>query len=540
MRRTFTEGVLLARMALMTLLGSLPAVAQAPLHAVRINPTTLLNYPDLTRLQQQGDAVHLVTYARFAFGLQGHLYYARSGDGGRTWPVLEQDLGGNWVQYFDLAAFGDRALISMHDSATGPHVRTSNDRGATWTSPFLVASQPGLSYGESRVHGHGNNAMVAWLATQPGGTIWATHSADGGYTWNQSPIALDGGLPLLTNAPTNLVKVATGPDIHLFWEHGTTVAHQYSADGGITWLPQAQVVGTAPFTVTGSGNVLFLTQGSSVLRSANGGQSWAPISGTGLSAYSGIAVDGLEVVVTQVTGSAPTYQLVLNTSRDGGVSWLPAPWILATPFSLGAAPPTVQDGQFYVRIGWATLGANGATTNGVLHSRDGSSWRLMQGWADRSFWPGPARNLAITQYATNGTQPSGALFAYVHGGHTPHGQGSAGTGGLIPQLVGAGLPAPGQTCALELSAARSNALGAFYIGFGDAVDLPFGSAILHLQQPIGPFVFTASGNGTANLPITVPVSTTFAGVHWTSQAFVVDAGASMGLATSPAVESWIR
>jgi hypothetical protein len=88
--------------------------------------------------------------------------------------------------------------------------------------------------------------------------------------------------------------------------------------------------------------------------------------------------------------------------------------------------------------------------------------------------------------------------------------------------------------------AQPGALGAWFLTFGAAANVPLGSATLYLQQPIGPSVFLTNATGTASLPVTVPATASFAGLRLASQAFVLDAGAAGGFAATRAIETWIR
>ncbi len=520
-----------------------PLAAQTPQHAARINPTVVLNYPDLVRLEHQGDVVHLLAYSKLQFGLQGHIYYGRSANGGRSWPVLEQDLGGLWVEYFDIATDGARAVISMHDSGTGPHVLVSNDRGTTWSAPLLVAAQGVLSNGESQVHVNGTDVTVAWLASTPGGTAWAARSTNGGLTWNPTPVPLDAGLPA-PNTPTHLRKVASGATIDLFWHHGGQTAQQRSTDGGLSWLPQARIVASAPYDeVCGDGNLLALTHGGSLERSSDGGTTWTTASGTGLANYDGIAARGQTLLAASTGGSSPNFTLHINVSHDGGLTWPALPFAIVSPTQMGGAEPFATSLGLFVRLIWQA----GSVWGGVLHSADGGlTWRLPPGNAERGFWPGPTRNVSVTQVTPSGTWQGTAYYVYVHAGHTLHGQGSAGTGGVTPDLAGSGLPGPGLTFQLEVASARGGATGGLFVAFSDPVSQPLGTATLYLAQPIGPVLFVASGApsaagaGSASIAVQVPNTPAMSGIHMTSQAFVLDPGVAAGFAATRAIETWIR
>lgn len=506
------------------------AIAQTPAHATMINPGHSISAGS-TRVEQDGDIVHLLTFGSF-----GVIRYDRSQDGGRSWagPTI---IGGQQYAGFDFSFDGTRAVIAAI-SAAGVQAWASNDRGQTWSGPHVVAAQNPYHTSAARVHVHGASVTVTW-AEHLAYRMWANHSSDGGLTWNPSPVRIDTGLP--AGIPNSLVKIADGADFHLFWDHSGSTVQQQSSDGGLTWLPTPRVVSPLRyrFLAGNPGNLIAVLPRVNplILRSADGGATWPQVSGTGMATIQGLAVDGQTVILSGVTGGSPAFRAEINVSQDGGQTWLPSPWTLTSPTYLLDAFPAAAGGVQYVRLRWfAAAPAN----QGVLQSIDfGATWRLTGGPAEIAFFPGPDRNLAIGEALYNGF-PTGDYFVYAHTGHTSHGQGTAGSGGITPRLDGAGQPYPGTAFALELSSAPPGALGAFVVGFATPVNLPFGTATLHVAQPIGPFVFTASAGGEATLPIALPATPSFAGVPITSQAFVVDPGAGAGFSSTRAIETWLR
>ncbi|MCR9244452.1 MAG: glycoside hydrolase [bacterium] len=525
-------GVLATSLIASTIASS--AVAQAPASATPIDPGHNIAAVN-TRVEQDGEVVHLLTYGSF-----GVIRYYRSQDGGLTWAG-PRVIGGQQYSAYDFSFDGARAVIAAI-SAVGVQVWASSDRGQTWTGPQLVAAQIPFHTSEARVHIDGSTVSVMW-AEHLGNRMWANHSLDGGLTWNPNPTRIDTGLA--TGIPSRLTKIAAGTDVHLFWDHNGNTLQQRSTDGGLTWLSTPRVVSPLRhrYLAGHPSNLIVVLPHlhpqvqPQILRSVDGGVTWSQVLGTGMTVVQGLAVDGQTVVLSGATGGFPAYRVEINVSQDGGQTWLPNPWTLTTPTLLGSALPAVGGDAQYVRLDW--LGPAGGS-QGVLQSVDyGTNWRLIEGPADVAFFPGSDRNLAIAEDFYN-SFPIDDYFVYVHSGHTSHGQGTPGSGGITPFLRGAGNVYPGTSFALELSDAPANALGAFAVGFRIPVDLPFGAAILHVLRPIGPFVFTTSTGGDATLPVAIPPTMSFAGLPMTSQAFVIDPGAAGGFSSTRAVVTWLR
>ena len=170
------------------------------------------------------------------------------------------------------------------------------------------------------------------------------------------------------------------------------------------------------------------------------------------------------------------------------------------------------------------------------------NWRQVAGDGGRGMWAADDGALVLGKTGWNGTD----VQAWVLEGHTELGQGSPGTGGVVPTLAGRGLAGLGRTFTLETENARGGAVGACFCAFGPATNTPLGSAVLYLQQPIATLAFATGGvaglpgSGTASVPVAVPSSTDFAGLRLLSQAFVVDPAVADGFAATPAIETWIR
>jgi len=526
--------------ALAGLAAALPA--QVPGHAVLLNPSGARLSPLLART---GDTVHGVGHRAHLLGM-GFIDYFRSADGGRTWPVREVAIG-YATHLGGIAAEGDLVVVLIQSPWLGPYTITSTDRGLSWAQPVRVsqAPLPASQMITAALHLSGSTVNVAWFENRAsGGFVWTNRSLDSGFTWQANDTRLDVGV--LSNGNVQTMKLlAEGPILHLFWNNPTGTVwltlHQRSLDGGATWLAAPQVAWNGPAqSFGGDANTLFVVpQQAPALRSVDAGQTWTQVTGMGLQPLD-LAADGARVLAVGQAGGVPTVTIQLNMSQDRGVTWLPAPYTITQARSFVSPKARLAGDAAFVQF---PFGANDAPTGVVVQSDDGGvHWRLVHGEAGDGLLVSADGTLVTTRQAGSGE----ALYAYVQEGHTSLGQGSPGTGGVVPLLQGTGLPGLGRTFALDVDGARGGSPGAWFATFGATANVPLGSATLYLQQPIGPFGFTtsgvpgAAGAGTASLPIAVPASPSFAGLRLASQAFVLDPVAAGGFTATRAVETWIR
>lgn len=522
--------------ALLAITVCLPA--QVPAHAVLLNPTASDFNPLLV---QRGATIH-------ACGIQpdspvaGFVHYSRSLDGGRTWPLREVPLAyASGVA--DFAVDGDLVVVLVHSQYLGPHTITSTNGGTTWALPVKVSQQNAFSSEASgRLHMDGTTVNVVWLESRSTGKAWSNRSIDGGATWRSVDTQLDVGMTVhpASAGSHGLEIVANGSTLHALWVHdaltGPQTLHQRSVDGGSNWLVQPTVVATSSMqSAGGDGNLLFVSRGSplSDLRSTDGGTTWAPVSVPGMLGWQNVAVDDANVLVTRGGSSFPGYQLLLNVSRDGGATWLPSPYVIVAP-SVFLTRASIVGDVFLVHVRFLFIQN---PPGSVIQSGDGGvSWRLLTDEAALGLWPSED-HLMVT---TRATPSSNATYAYVLAGHSALGSGTAGTGGLVPQLQAKGQPTLGRTFVLEVSDGLANSPGAVFASFAPAAPTPLGSVTVYVQQPVLPLVFTTSSLGVVTQSVTLPASAAFAGLTLTSQAFVLDPAAADGFSATRALETWIR
>lgn len=521
------------------------AVAQVPANATSLNPSFPGN-PGFachaTVVLQRDDVVHVIARAPAA------LLHARSLDGGRTWPMVEQVVG----PMYSLAgaAFVAGALLVLgYDPVTGPFVYRSTDDGMTWSLPIQVAAaatpQPMVPWLPT-MHVDGSNVVVAWTNDRGNGRVWANRSIDGGVTWMAADTRLDLGLPPYTANVIGLRMVGEGPIVHVFWNHvllstySLATAHQVTLNWGQTWQSTAGVAQySLLFRATGGGVTLLLSnQIGPHLRSTDLGATWSPMVGLGMAYVSDLVAQGTQVLAVGWSPGAP-YTYVVNTSSDSGATWQSHPLLLPN-FPAQDVEAHVLPGELYVRFFSALGGSSGL----VIHSDDvGQTWHAISGPVRWGFSPGERRNLHLT--AAGLGQSVDPLFAYVGVGYTVLGIGTAGSGGSVPRLVELGLPLQGQTTVLQVDQTIGSALGVLGLAAAPPVPRSLGTATIWVDDPVlMPFV-AAGGVGQAGVghhavPLAVPVTASLAGAHLVGQALVLDAGAAAGFAVTNAIEMWLR
>ncbi|MFO1078168.1 MAG: sialidase family protein [Planctomycetota bacterium] len=513
-----------------------PCAAQVPAHAVLLNPSGRAYEP---RFAVSGDTVHAcgVTPSFPA----GFIHYARSDDGGATWPVREQVIAYT-TEFDDIAADGDLVVALVNSAYFGPHTITSRDGGHTWSVPVRVSQQSAYhQLTGARVLVHGTAVVVAWYEERAAGRAFLNRSADGGATWLPIDVRLDVGAAFGALNPyfNQMLLCADWPVLNVLWDHvapsGFTALAQRSTDGGATWLPAAAPLAMGKLRgVSGAGATIVAVgePAPTVLRSADAGATFQASTGHGLTMPQQVAVNG-SIVVAAGNVATSGVGVQVNVSGDGGVTWPLPPQMFSFGTRVVVGEPHVAPGACLLRCQFF----DPAGPSGLLFQSDdlGVTWRQLPGEAGVRVDAGVDRVLVATH--TLSTSPS--TWVYVAAGHTPLGAGTTGTGGAVPRLEGRGLPALGRSFRLEVTGARPLGLGAFATSFAPPAPVPLGAATLYAGQPIVPVVFATDAAGAGALQVAVPASPAFVGLVLTSQAFVLDAGAAGGFSSTRALRTWI-
>lgn len=505
--------------------GLLPS--QVPPNGVRLDSTV---HQGGLSIGRHGDTVHVVgTDSNFPTSLR----YARSSDGGRTWPIRERVL----IQGSSLlmVVAEDRVFVGYQDGGVS-FLLASFDGGTTWQQPLQLPVGIQLQ----RIHAVGTDVSVFFIGGFLNSRgVFQLRSVDGGVSW-YSPVDLAIGLPTGSNVgEQGLQIVEDGPELHLFWTHFTPqsfLAHQRSFDGGATWLPNAQVIANATCVAAAFGAGRLLVQASSTLwTSSNHGVTWSPLAGHGFAFPVALVMDGNEVLAVESVWTGSGQQLRTATSNDAGLTWSVSATAMAIP--AGSVTAAVVGDARFVRY------KGGGLVSALYQSDDrGATWRQIDGEVSAGFLPGRDGCIVLTE----GLSFIG-LWAWVLEGHTGYSMGNAGTGGVVPNLTGRGLAGLGRTFYLHLERALGGTLAGYVFGFGATAATLIGpNTRLLVAQPIGPlFVMTSgasgqAGTGTATFAAPVPNDPSCVGLRLLSQAFVVDPGAPDGFCATAARESWIR
>lgn len=124
------------------------------------------------------------------------------------------------------------------------------------------------------------------------------------------------------------------------------------------------------------------------------------------------------------------------------------------------------------------------------------------------------------------------------GTSAPYGPGCIGSGGHVPKLEVTGCPKVGDQIAIEISngLGGANALLLFGLGQG-TIPIGFGCdlAVAPLFGPQIPLTLSGSQPGGGTLVLSGVLPPSVAGVTFTTQAFVLDPGAPIGIAATNAV-----
>ncbi len=527
-------------------LAAAPVAAQVPAHATQLNPQTSQLRPTFV---QNGDVVHA-----FAFGYPT-IYHARSVDGGRTWPILEQALGafgtnnvsaGFHEHEVAIAQHAGGLLVASHDLTLGPRVTRSLDGGLTWQPPANLAASvtPQFDSMRTRLFANGPNVVVAWWNQRPNGRVFCNRSTDFGGTWQPTETLLDIGMPPGAPGLQRLLVSGSGANVDVVWHDGTT-RHQRSTDGGATWLPAPVGLPGAPaFQSTVPKHLCafaasrLLHTGNDVLHSSDSGTTWSQVTTHSIPIVLDLAMEGSLAVAVGRDNNLTNTLYIVNVSTDAGASWQ------ATPLQLGAASPTnifahahVDHGVVYVQWELSNYPGN------VIRSDDaGATWQVIDGPVQAGFSPGPVRAIhtALTWTSNN------HYHAYVGIGSSRLGQGAAGSGGVMPNLTTAALPVRGRSTTIHASGLLGGAPSGLGFSFQPPTALPFvgGTVFLASLDVLLPFLTSGNagqpGVGTFAATLAIPNTPALSGSRIVLQGIAIDAGAFAGLSLTNGLELWLR
>ena len=522
--------------------------AQIPAHASLLNPSQA---QDQMRFGHHAATLHVVGVTNGS--QRGFVHYARSRDGGRTFPLRDQPLayigGANSLLgglMGGISVAGDFVAVTVGMPWAGPFLLRSLDGGDTWQPPTRISLQSAyFSTSRPFVHASGSDVSILWPEPRANGNVWSQYSADHGNTWRSSDLALDSGIPLANDF--SMLTAGSGRQIHVIHSRMTTpltVYHQRSLDGGATWLATPQPIGTTTIShLAASEHVVVATAstGVAVQISRDAGATWSntPIPGIGASdLIQSVAVHGQRILVTGLAAAGVPTAVLLQVSTDAGLSWLPQPYTVGL-YRSGTMTAHAGPDALFVQFAFSEQRHPPGAL--IQSDDDGVNWRLVTGEIAREFVALDAGGLALTRIGVN----SGDWQAWVVGGHTQHGVGTAGAGGFVPQLRGQGTAGLGRTVGYELADARGGAPTMFFWSTGPLTSQAVGNSTLYLPQVLAGRMLAANGPagqpgaGVASTSVSIPNDPALAGLRLATQAFAIDASVVDGFVASGAVESWV-
>jgi hypothetical protein len=243
---------------------------------------------------------------------------------GDQWePSIAADKYGH--VYILIPQYTNATQLTIPGCATCPSptmfLIVSNDNGATWSSPRIIAS-PGSGQIDVQIKVdpmNGKTVYASWLQDNKS-VIAVAKSEDFGQTWTKPVVANQ------TNAGTDKdILMVNGPDIYVGYNHTQTVWVSSSHDGGKTFT-SAKVNQNAQFGWS-------LTGGAAIDNAGNVYFAW----------------EGY----TQNGGAKGPVNIYVSKSSDKGLNWT------ATLVDVSGAPPNCSA----FSCGWAFLGPGTALTS---------------------------------------------------------------------------------------------------------------------------------------------------------------------------------
>ena len=282
-----------------------------------------------------------------------------------------------------------------------------------------------------------------------------------------------------------------------------------------------------------------VTDAALLFYSTNHGVNWTnPTGGAPYQHYfygNAIAVHPSDELECVVGGSGYSAAGVIRT-LDGGQTWsplatgLPQTQVLDLAYALDGSgdlyAATDAGAYYYARQAgtWSNIMSNTAplTTYWCVEAVAGGSGTIRFGTYGRGIWD------------FNPVSCGGSAAAY--------GQGCPGSGSFVPSLELTGCPSPGETFHLLLTDGLGSATSLLVLGLQSA-SIPVGPCTLLVGsmfplRPVLPLAGVGPGNGTFDLPISLPAGGATGTLNL--QVWILDAGAPGGKCASNGLEVVIQ
>lgn len=242
------------------------------------------------------------------------------------------------------------------------------------------------AFGGHVAFGPDGEVYYAYHSREFGGTdIYFMRSTDFGGSWS-APVRIDSDPP--GRNESTVFELLSSPEGHVYVVFrdgrnagpGQACRINVSRDRGLTWWPEDRQVydgrfcGGNPGAVLGPPGWIYVYCESSFVASSDAGETWsAPIQIAPDGSPSAIAADrfGNVYYVVQTiscTDECRLDKLVFNASRDGGLTWLPMPLVLADlPYEI--VPQIDCDDAGHVYVAWIS-GTQGVTATAYVSVSD--------------------------------------------------------------------------------------------------------------------------------------------------------------------------
>jgi hypothetical protein len=498
------------------------------------------------------DGIVHVVWREFA-GPAADVYYRASYDGGASFaPPLRLDLGdftgATDSLDIEIAVEGLTVCVVWSDMRNGLsdiYCNRSLDAGLTWlpTPQRIDLGDPAGTSSSFRpaIVLRAGVALVAWEDGRNGGNggldVYCNQSLDGGMTWLAAEQRLDSGDAPGASRSSQIAIAAGGATIAVVWQDqrsgGNDIHANVSADLGTTWLatdvrldlgsaPGASV-SESPRVAVANGVVCAIWRDTAIPgvvnpdihynRSGDAGVTWLATDprlddGAAPSATDSrdpvLIACGNDFLAAWSEPSAGSYDILLDRSIDGGLTWLPVA----------------------VRVDTDLAGV-GDSRDVALAAADGT---VHAAWRNR-------RNSTSNRYD---------IYAATPRGCRRYGNGTIGTGGFVPDLVGGGTPSPGGVVTARLEYGLGGGLAVFLASLAGraASPQPWGTLLVALPAVSTLFALSGSpgtpGAGGTQLSLSLPSHPGLLGVVFDLQAGVLDSGSVTGVAITAGLEFRIR
>jgi ELWxxDGT repeat protein len=420
------------------------------------------------------------------------------------------------------AALGNLVLFRGLDATTGVELWRSDGTAA---GTVLVRD---IRSGVASALGTGNETQWS-LRALPGQLLFAADDALGDEVWRTDGTTL--GTTIVSN-------VAPGPAAALVSLGGVT------ADGRLLFAATAAATGRDLWSTNGTpaGTQLLVddTAGTTVQVLGPVGTQWQFAIGDASTArlYTTGGTAATTTLLTTLVGGAVqsgTAIAAYGGSLQGitlfrvGSSIYRSDGTGFNTFALGQAP-TLSQGTSWFTLPGADVAVFGGTSTGFG----------VEPWRSNGFASGTARLFDIHPGSASSSPSqftaSGSLVFFTADDGTtgrelwamptfpavvPYGTGCPGTAGLVPRIAAEGAPRLGTTIDFELSSALPSGIAVLSLGL-TGLEIPLGGGCSALTDALVLNAVLTSPVGTAQLPLSVPPSSTLVGVSVFAQYAVID------------------